>query len=73
MAPLTPQDVQAALDAIGLNIHVQVFETSTATAQEAADSIGCELGAIVKSLCFVIDGQPVIVLTARRSPDGSAV
>jgi prolyl-tRNA editing enzyme YbaK/EbsC (Cys-tRNA(Pro) deacylase) len=71
MAPLTPQDVQAALDALGLNIHVQVFETSTATAQEAADSIGCELGAIVKSLCFLVDGKPVIVLTAgdRRADD----
>jgi len=61
---LTPDDVQQALDALGLEIQVQQFETSTATAQEAADSIGTELGTIVKSLCFVVADEPVIVLAA---------
>ena len=37
MTQLTPDDVQQALDALGLEIQVQQFETSTATAQEAAD------------------------------------
>jgi Cys-tRNA(Pro) deacylase len=40
------------------------FDQSTATAPLAAAAIGCEVGAIVKSLCFLVDGQPVIVLTA---------
>jgi Cys-tRNA(Pro) deacylase len=61
---LTPDDVQQALESLGLDIRVQRFETSTATAQEAADSIGTDLGTIVKSLCFVVDGEPVIVLAA---------
>jgi prolyl-tRNA editing enzyme YbaK/EbsC (Cys-tRNA(Pro) deacylase) len=71
MNPLTPEDVQAALDALGLIIRVQVFEGSTATAPEAAAAIGTELGSIVKSLCFVVDGQPTVVLTAgdRRVDD----
>jgi prolyl-tRNA editing enzyme YbaK/EbsC (Cys-tRNA(Pro) deacylase) len=56
--------VQAALDALDLGIQVQRFEVPTATAAQAAAAIGCELGAIVKSLCFVIDGQPVLVLAA---------
>ena len=30
----------------------------------AAAAIGCDLGAIVKSLCFLIDGQPLMVLVA---------
>ena len=62
MDPLTPGDVQAALDNFGLNIRVQRFDASTATAQQAADTIRTELGSIVKSLCFFIDGEPVIVL-----------
>jgi Cys-tRNA(Pro) deacylase len=61
---LTPDDVQQALEALGLDVRVQHFETSTATAQEAADSIGTDLGTIVKSLCFLVDGEPVIVLAA---------
>ncbi len=56
--------VQAALDALNLNIQVQRFETSTGTASEAAAAAGCDLGAIVKSLCFVIQERPVLVLAA---------
>lgn len=62
MERLTPDDVQAALDALGLPIRVQRFGASTATSQQAADAVGAELGSIVKSLCFFIGGQPVIVL-----------
>ena len=63
--------VQAALDAFDLGIQVRRFEVPTATAEQAAAAIGCELGAIVKSLCFLIDAdpasgrqQPVLVLAA---------
>ncbi len=64
MQPLTPQDVQKALDAFGLGLKIRFFDQSTATSQEAADAIGTELGAIVKSLCFIVNGAPVIVLAA---------
>ena len=63
-AQRTPADVQAALDTAGLAIRVRVMEDSTATAQQAADSIGTDLGSIVKSLCFLVDGQAVLVLAA---------
>jgi prolyl-tRNA editing enzyme YbaK/EbsC (Cys-tRNA(Pro) deacylase) len=56
--------VQAALDKLDLGIRVQRFEAPTSTATEAAAAIGCDLGAIVKSLCFLIGGQPVMVLVA---------
>jgi Cys-tRNA(Pro) deacylase len=49
---------------MGLGIHVVEFGVSTATACEAAAAAGCELGAIVKSLVFVIDERPVLVLVA---------
>jgi len=56
--------VQAALDKLNLGIRVQRFDAPTSTAAEAAAAIGCELGAIVKSLCFLIEGRPVMVLAA---------
>lgn len=58
------EQVQAALDAFGQGLRVIEFASRTATAPEAARAAGCELGAIVKSLLFLIDGQPVIVLVA---------
>jgi prolyl-tRNA editing enzyme YbaK/EbsC (Cys-tRNA(Pro) deacylase) len=56
--------VQAALDKLDLGIRVRRFEAPTSTASEAAAAIGCDLGAIVKSLCFLIDGRPAMVLVA---------
>jgi Cys-tRNA(Pro) deacylase len=67
----TPDDVQAALDALSLGIQVQIQPTSTATAQQAAQSLGTPLGSIVKSLCFLVDGAPMVVLVAGdRKVDG---
>src|SRR5574341_1099689 len=64
MKQRTSVDVQTALTALGLDIQIHTFETPTATAQQAAAAIGTALGSIVKSLCFLIEGQPVLVLTA---------
>jgi prolyl-tRNA editing enzyme YbaK/EbsC (Cys-tRNA(Pro) deacylase) len=49
---------------MGLGIRVVEFPESTATAGQAAAAAGCQLGAIVKSLLFLVDGQPVLVLVA---------
>lgn len=62
--PLTPDDVQAALDRLNTGIKIRLFENTTATSQQAADNIGCELGQIVKSIAFIVDGKPIIVLTS---------
>ncbi len=59
-----PEDVQRALDAFGLPINVRHHSESAATAPEAAQAAGSELGAIVKSLCFTVGEQPVLILTA---------
>ncbi len=64
MQPLTPNDVQTALDMLDLGIQIRFFDTPTATSQQAADNIGCALGQIVKSICFLVADQPVIVLTS---------
>ena len=64
LEPLTPADVQAALAAHNLDIEVRFLDESSATAPQAAAALGAELGSIVKSLVFMADGQPVVVLTA---------
>lgn len=64
MQPLTPVDVQAALDQFGLALQIRIFDTLTATSQQAADSIGCELGQIVKSLAFLVDDRPIVILAS---------
>lgn len=57
-----PERVQAALDALGLEIRVVRVPGTAKTAQQAADSVGCAVAAIVKSLVFVADAGPVVVL-----------
>jgi len=65
-----PQDVQAALDELGVSATICYHDLTTATAQQAADAIGTPLGSIVKSLCFLLDQEPVVVLVAGdRSVD----
>jgi prolyl-tRNA editing enzyme YbaK/EbsC (Cys-tRNA(Pro) deacylase) len=54
---------EAALEA-GLDIELKTLEGSTATVQEAADAIGCEPGQIAKSIVFVMDGEPVVVVAS---------
>jgi prolyl-tRNA editing enzyme YbaK/EbsC (Cys-tRNA(Pro) deacylase) len=64
MDPLTPAAVQAAIDERGLDVDMTLFEETTATSQQAADQIGCQLGQIVKSIAFLIDGEPLLVLAS---------
>jgi prolyl-tRNA editing enzyme YbaK/EbsC (Cys-tRNA(Pro) deacylase) len=61
---LTPDDVQATLKNLGLDIQVQIMADSTRTAPEAAAAIGTELGTIIKSLCFMVNGEPVVILAS---------
>jgi prolyl-tRNA editing enzyme YbaK/EbsC (Cys-tRNA(Pro) deacylase) len=46
----------------GVAIAVTRFPATTRTAQDAAREIGCTVAEIVKSLVFIADGAPVIVL-----------
>ncbi len=48
----------------GLDIEVLTLDSSTRTAAEAAAACGCDVGQIVKSLVFVIDAAPTMVLCA---------
>lgn len=66
--------VRSFLTQHALHEEILEFEQSTKTAQQAADAMGCELGQIVKSLVFVVDGAPVLVLVAGdRKGDPEAI
>jgi prolyl-tRNA editing enzyme YbaK/EbsC (Cys-tRNA(Pro) deacylase) len=64
MKQRTTDDVRRVLAGLAPEIEVREYEQSTATSQEAAEAIGCELGQIVKSLVFIVDEQPLIVLAS---------
>jgi prolyl-tRNA editing enzyme YbaK/EbsC (Cys-tRNA(Pro) deacylase) len=53
--------VVAAAD-LGVVVDPVVYPEGTKTAADAAAAIGCPVGAIVKSLVFVADGEPLLVL-----------
>ena len=59
-----PERVQEAVDALGLDVTVVRLPDSTRTAPEAARAVGCDVGAIAKSLLFLADGEPVLVICA---------
>ena len=48
----------------GLDLAVCEFPDGTRTAADAARAVGCDVGQIVKSLVFVADATPVLVLTS---------
>lgn len=54
--------VRAHAAAAGLYIEIRRFSGTTRTAQDAAREIGCSVAEIVKSLVFIVDGDPVVVL-----------
>lgn len=54
----------AAAANLDVEIDVRTFPAGTRTAADAAAAIGCEVAQIVKSLVFVVDGHPVLVLTS---------
>ena len=48
----------------GVTIAVRRFPEGTRTADDAAAAIGCEVGAIVKSIVLMADDGPLLVLTS---------
>jgi prolyl-tRNA editing enzyme YbaK/EbsC (Cys-tRNA(Pro) deacylase) len=64
--PRSARRVRDALVALGLPADIHRLADSTRTAPEAAAAVGCELGAIVKSLVMrgVTSGNPVLALVS---------
>src|ERR687890_892677 len=63
--------IQASRD-LGLEVDVRTLEAPTRTVAEAAAAVGCENAQIAKTLVFVADGDPVLVVASgahRVDPD----
>src|SRR3546814_2629022 len=56
--------VVEAAAALGIELRTSPFPERTRTAEDAARAIGCEVGQIVKSLVFLLDGAPVVALVS---------
>lgn len=69
-----PERVAEAMRARGLTSPIERFAEGTATALDAANALGCELGQIVKTLILMADGRPTVVLAAGdRQVDTAAL
>ncbi len=69
-----PERVAEALRACGIESPVERFADGTATARDAANALGCELGQIVKTLILLADGRPTAALVAGdRQADTAAL
>jgi prolyl-tRNA editing enzyme YbaK/EbsC (Cys-tRNA(Pro) deacylase) len=55
--------IQAARE-LGLQVDVRTLDTPTRTVAEAAAAVGCEAAQIAKTLVFVADGDPVLVVAS---------
>lgn len=62
--PAAVDRVEAAAAELGLTVEIREFPDGTKTADDAAAAIGVEVGQIVKSLIFGVDGQPTLALVS---------
>src|SRR6188768_3089167 len=63
MSETVHRNVQRVIDAgraAGVDVEPVRFPEGTKTAADAAAAIGCEVGQIVKSLIFAVDGEVVL-------------
>ena len=60
--PEPVERVAGYLRTVAVESRVEEFPAGTLTAEDAAKAVGCDLSQIVKSLVFVCDGKPVLVM-----------
>ena len=60
--PADVERVSAFLLKSGAEARIEEFDDETATAADAARAVGCEIGAIVKSLVVLCDERPGVAL-----------
>ena len=70
--PEAVERVAAFLRESAAEARIEEFAVETATAAEAAEAVGCEVGEIVKSLVVLCDDLPVLALVPgdRRGDTG---
>jgi prolyl-tRNA editing enzyme YbaK/EbsC (Cys-tRNA(Pro) deacylase) len=66
--------VKEAARELGLDVKLRTLDEPTATVQQAATAMGVDSGQIAKSIVFVMDGEPVVVVASgRHRIDGAKV
>lgn len=58
------ENVKKYFDGAGLGRRVIALEKSSATVEEAARAIGCEPKQIAKTMSFLVEDKPVLIVTA---------
>jgi len=61
---MTIEQIKAYLDECGLDGRVHEFDVSSATVELAAQALGCEPCLIAKTMSFLVDDHPVLVVLA---------
>lgn len=58
------EKVRAYFKTLGIADRIMEFDTSSATVELAAQAAGCEPARIAKTLSFMVDGAPVLIVAA---------
>lgn len=58
------ENVKKYFDNAGLGQKVLTFDKSSATVAEAAETIGCEPKQIAKTMSFLLNDKPILIVTA---------
>lgn len=56
--------VRAYFRSLGMEDKVMEFDVSSATVELAAQAVGCEPQRIAKTLSFMVDGHPILIVAA---------
>jgi prolyl-tRNA editing enzyme YbaK/EbsC (Cys-tRNA(Pro) deacylase) len=67
MQRLTSTDLQAFMQERGIHGEMLHLDVPTPTVETAAQAVGTRVERIVKSILFVIEGQPVLAITCGTS------
>jgi prolyl-tRNA editing enzyme YbaK/EbsC (Cys-tRNA(Pro) deacylase) len=58
------EKVKSAAAELGLDVDIKTLDQPTRTVAEAATALGVEPGQIAKSLVFLADGEPVVIVAS---------
>ena len=61
------EKAKECLKNFNLENNIMEFDTSSATVKEAADAIGCKEEEIAKTLSFIVDEKPILIVVAGDS------
>jgi Cys-tRNA(Pro) deacylase len=67
-APLTPADLQAYLQQRGIAGEIYHLDVPTPTVMAAVQAVNTDPDRVVKSILFLVNGQPVLTITTGTKP-----